>query len=102
MVIIEYVERVAIEGGELFFSYANDSNLVAVTMPVPVDRGVVDVVFVLILLFFAIAVAVHIGQLLEARSPAIQVVKVLLVVLCSYDKTVTAIKWPFPLLNKIK
>ena len=46
-----------------------------------------NVLFFFLLLLFTVALAVHVGQLLEPRTPAVKMIEILFVVLCD-TKTV--------------
>ena len=46
-----------------------------------------NVLFFFLLLLFTVALAVHVGQLLEPRTPAVKMIEILFVVLCDQFQT---------------
>ncbi len=50
-----------------------------------------NVLFFFLLFLFTVALAVHVGQLLEPRTPAVKMIEILLVVLCD-QKFQTSVK----------
>ncbi len=54
-------------------------------------RSLMNVLFFFLLFLFTVALAVHVGQLLEPRTPAVEMIEILLVVLCD-QKFQTSVK----------